>query len=857
MTLNGTASDQDAGDALTYLWTHNSTLPIAFDDDSSLNATFTAPQVDQDTAVAFTLTVRDDHNATVADSKTVHILDGDPPDVQSFKTTWRTTAPGDEITLPVRGSDLAIDWGDGHATTGVSGAATHAYAEAGTYQISVSGQLTHFRMHGNPDASKLVSLDQWGTASWLEFTYMFFGATNMAYLATDAPDTSSATSMRYMFGEASSFDGDISNWDVSTITDMSLMFYEADTFNRDLGDWDVSRVAHMGGMFHRAGAFNGDISNWDVSGATRMDLMFAHASSFNGDLSDWDVSSVTDMTSMFWGASSFNGDLSDWDVSSAAYVHGMFGHADSFNADISSWDVSSVTNMQQMFYNADSFNADISSWDVSSVTNMQQMFYNADSFNADISSWDVSSVTNMQQMFRYADSFNADISSWDVSQVTDMEHMLRGATAFDRNLGNWYIVLDDATIDHDDAPGTVGSISAQNTFLDGQNPVYRMGSGGDSDSFEIVNGASLRLKEVPTKGSYAPTVTSAGGFGAGNSRTLNVTVANYGNHPPIVDAGADRTVREGEAVTLNGTASDPDDDQLTYLWTSDRPGLSISDSDTLSPSFTAPQVSQNATITFTLTATDSHNATSSDRVGIAVTATAAQPDAPQSVQANSTDTTRNVQANSTDTTPPANHPPTASAGADLTVAEGQTATLAGTATDPDNDQLTYLWSHDSALTVAFGNATAISTTVTAPQVDSETTITFTLSVSDDHNDPATDQVTVTVTDTTPVEPPPVTPADTRGISGLALTSVQPGTIRVTWDAPGDTPRDYRVSWAKSGDPFLTWTNPAGNAFPIAPSHTITGLEEGEEYKVKVRARYDGGGPGDWSGVFTVTVAGTG
>ena len=204
---------------------------------------------------------------------------------------------------------------------------------------------------------------------------------------------------------------------------------------------------------------------------------------------------------------------------------------------------------------------------------------------------------------------------------------------------------------------------------------------------------------------------------------------------------------------------------------------------------------------------------------------------------------------------PANSPPTASAGADRAVTEGQTFTLTGTATDPDGDHLTYQWSHDSALAVAFGNATAISTTVTAPQVDSDTTITFTLSVSDGTNDPVTDRVTVTVTDT--VEPPPATPADTRGISGLALASVQPGTIRATWDAPGETPRDYRVSWAKAGEAFLTWTNLSGNAFPAAPSYTITGLEEGEEYKVKVRARYDGGGPGDWSGVFTVTVAGTG
>ena len=60
-----------------------------------------------------------------------------------------------------------------------------------------------------------------------------------------------------------------------------------------------------------------------------------------------------------------------------------------------------------------------------------------------------------------------------------------------------------------------------------------------------------------------------------------------------------------------------------------------------------------------------------------------------------------------------------------------------------------------------------------------------------------------------------------------------------------------------GEPYLTWTDLSGNAFPASPSQTITDLEEGEQYKVKVRARYSSGSPGDWSGEFTVTVAGTG
>ena len=50
----------------------------------------------------------------------------------------------------------------------------------------------------------------------------------------------------------------------------------------------------MSGMFGGS-SFNGDISGWDVSSVTIMTYMFRN-STFNGDLSGWDVSSVTDMS---------------------------------------------------------------------------------------------------------------------------------------------------------------------------------------------------------------------------------------------------------------------------------------------------------------------------------------------------------------------------------------------------------------------------------------------------------------------------------------------------------------------------------------------------------------------------------
>ena len=74
MNLDGTASDVDTEDTLEYSWSHNSTLTITLGDDEALDTSFTAPNVAEDTAVEFTLTVSDG-TATVSDKVTVTITD--------------------------------------------------------------------------------------------------------------------------------------------------------------------------------------------------------------------------------------------------------------------------------------------------------------------------------------------------------------------------------------------------------------------------------------------------------------------------------------------------------------------------------------------------------------------------------------------------------------------------------------------------------------------------------------------------------------------------------------------------------------------------------------------------------------
>ena len=58
----------------------------------------------------------------------------------------------------------------------------------------------------------------------------------------------------------------------------------------------------MYALFDGVTSFNGDLSSWDVGQVTKMTCMFRGATSFNGDLSSWDVGQVTDMRGMFYGA---------------------------------------------------------------------------------------------------------------------------------------------------------------------------------------------------------------------------------------------------------------------------------------------------------------------------------------------------------------------------------------------------------------------------------------------------------------------------------------------------------------------------------------------------------------------------
>ena len=232
------------------------------------------------------------------------------------------------------------------------------------------------------------------------------------------------------------------------------------------------------------------------------------------------------------------------------------------------------------------------------------------------------------------------------------------------------------------------------------------------------------VSEVTTDTALVFTLTVSDG-NASATDTVTVTVdTTPTNDPPVANAGPDQMVDEGDPVTLDGTgSSDPEGHTLTYAWTQDsETSVTLTNAATAQPTFTAPEVTADTALVFTLTVSDG-NASDTDTVTVTVE----------------------------DTTPP-NRPPVANAGVNNTVAVGSVALLNGAAsTDPDGFPLYYEWTQTSGPDVTLFNNISLEfrtnaeqyAAFRAPATVADTDLEFSLVVTD--VDGATSKATVTVT----------------------------------------------------------------------------------------------------------------
>ncbi len=194
---------------------------------------------------------------------------------------------------------------------------------------------------------------------------------------------------------------------------------------------------------------------------------------------------------------------------------------------------------------------------------------------------------------------------------------------------------------------------------------------------------------------------------------LNIT-NNTQSQNPVVSAGSDLTVGEGQSIPLSATATDPQGDSMTYSWTCN--GGSVSNPTLLSTNYNAPSVTADTTYICTFTARDTNGNTGSDSLNITVV----------------------------NSVPPSPSAPIVDAGNNISVNEGQSAALSATATDPNSLAMTYSWTCNGG---SLTSSTILNPIYNAPSVTANTSYACTFTARNTNGYSTSDAVYINVVNT--------------------------------------------------------------------------------------------------------------
>jgi len=239
-------------------------------------------------------------------------------------------------------------------------------------------------------------------------------------------------------------------------------------------------------------------------------------------------------------------------------------------------------------------------------------------------------------------------------------------------------------------------------------------SGPATYTISNANAAATGLTGL-VQGVYVFRLTVTDNDGASSTDDVTVTVNAAANQSPVANAGSDITLTlPTNSTTLTGSGYDPDGTITTYVWTkmSGPATFTLNNANAASTGLT--NLVQGVYV-FRLTVTDNSGATATDNVTITVNAAA----------------------------PPANQPPTANAGSDITLTLPTNSTmLTGSGYDADGTIASYAWSWVSGpATYTINSANTAATGLTNLV---QGTYVFRLTVTDNSGATASDVVTVTV-----------------------------------------------------------------------------------------------------------------
>ncbi len=292
------------------------------------------------------------------------------------------------------------------------------------------------------------------------------------------------------------------------------------------------------------------------------------------------------------------------------------------------------------------------------------------------------------------------------------------------------------------------------------------------------------------------------------------------NQLPTASAGADKSGTAGTAISITGSASDPDGDSLFLAWKQvSGVTTTITNGNTVTMSFTPVAA---GTFVFSFTATDPLGDSDTDQVSVTVTAAAT-----------------GGGGDGGGTTPTNQNPSVSASASPATVTTGNAVTLSATASDPDNDTIFYAWTQTSGPAVSILNSSTKDASFT-PTTGG--TYVFQVTVLDGKGGTATASVTVTANDLAAPNQAPTAAAGSNafgvGYSSTAIlagtgTDPENGTLAYKWtQASSDKHQVTIVDSDKATASFVT-TGPTGVMealkIPVPSEYSILGVPDMHEF----------------------------
>ena len=157
-----------------------------------------------------------------------------PGSEDNFVTIWNTM-DYDFITIPTVGEgynyDLYWEEVDNPDNNGlmskVTGNVTISDLDNEThYRIEIAGDFPRIYMQNSYNPWKLREIAQWGGIQWSSMEMAFSGCFFLDVTASDTPDLSGVESMRFMFMDCISLEGENANWEWNTskVQNMECLF---------------------------------------------------------------------------------------------------------------------------------------------------------------------------------------------------------------------------------------------------------------------------------------------------------------------------------------------------------------------------------------------------------------------------------------------------------------------------------------------------------------------------------------------------------------------------------------------------------------------------------------------------------